>query len=348
MSVDNDCHSHSHSKIKHTADDDARKIKKRKRAAEDDIESLVRKKKHRSKDHSNRHEAPVNVSKPSKAPESSPFHQQTSSLYLALPPIAQSHPLQGLCAEHLSPLLLTYYPPLRGVILSFRDVRLSTTPQQDSGTNGEPALAQTIDEYAAPHVWLTADFLLFRPRRGNTIEGWVNLQNEGNIGLVCWNFFTASIERKRLPKNWTWQPGGLDVRRSKKKLKGSERRDQANTISLEATPQVNGVSDAQGHFEDGDGRRVEGLIRFTIKDVETSRASGGDNGFLSLEGTLLDEAEEREVREVEVRDEDSRTRKYKREELGGVYSMSGALVDDGEKGDVEEVVLEKSRHRSIY
>ncbi|PBP25479.1 RNA polymerase Rpb7-like domain-containing protein [Diplocarpon rosae] len=79
-----------------------------------------------------------------KAPSTvSPFHLQTSSLYLPLAPVSQKFPLEGICAEHLSPLLLTYYPPFKG--------------------------------------------------------------NEGHLGLVCWNLFNASIERKRLPSNWEWR-----------------------------------------------------------------------------------------------------------------------------------------------
>lgn len=348
MSVDHKAYSDSHSKTKRLESKDTKESKKRKRAAHQEAaESPAPKKRHRSKTRSERHHTLDSPSKASKIQEASPFHQQTSSLYLSLPPIAQNHPLQGLCAEHLSPLILTYYPPLRGVVLSFDNVRLSSTPQQDRVADPEPALAQTIDEYAAPHVWLTAEFLLFRPRRGDTIEGWINLQNEGNIGLVCWNFFTASIERKRLPPDWNWVTGGVDVRRSKKKkLKGSERSNETDLDQKVAAPQVNGLVDAQGHFVDGYGRRVEGLIRFTIKDVETSRASGGDSGFLSMEGTLLQQSEEQEVREAEAKDEDSRARKHRRKEQSENHVMSGALVDSADTRD--KVATEKPRHRSAY
>ncbi|KAI4129732.1 MAG: hypothetical protein LQ338_002116 [Usnochroma carphineum] len=329
MSVKHSSDGHTHSKAERTEADRTKKIKKRKRTGHENDESAApKKKKHGSKDRSHHIEISCIPPKTSNGLELSPFHRQTSSLYLPLPPIAQNHPLQGLCAEHLSPHILTYYPPLRGVLLSFHSARILTTPQQDSVTSDQTALAQTIDEYAAPHVWLTADFLLLRPQRGNIIEGWINLQNEGNIGLVCWNFFTASIERKRLPKDWKWIPGGLDVRRSKKKLKGS---DQPHLNQLEATPQVNGFTDAQGHFEDRDGRKVEGRIPFAIKDIETSRSSGGDNGYFSIEGTLLDKDEERELAEAEIRDADSRARRHRRKEQDGIHTISGALVNSSER-----------------
>ncbi|KAI4286580.1 MAG: hypothetical protein L6R35_004163, partial [Caloplaca aegaea] len=336
MSVEyNEYLNKSNSKTSYAKEKDSKRVKKCKRQR--DIQSPTPKKKHRSKDHPNQHEYPKTALKTHKTQDVAPFHCQTSSLYLPLPPIAQAHPLQGLCAEHLSPLILTYYSPLRGVILSFHNARLSTTPHGESLGNGDPVLARTIDEYAAPHVWLTADFLVFKPERGNSMEGWINLQNEGNIGLVCFNFFTASIERKRLPKDWRWKPGGLNVRRSKKKLKGSEQSSQLDLDPVEAVTQVNGFSDGQGHFEDGDGRRIDGLIRFTIRDMETSRSSGGDNSFLSIEGTMLDEAEEGTARKPKIGVDATRVREHRRKAPDKAYAMSGALVDDGEKGDTSTI-----------
>ncbi|KAI4171966.1 MAG: hypothetical protein LQ343_003875 [Gyalolechia ehrenbergii] len=329
MSVEHDSPRKLHPEAKNQDIQDLKRSKKRKRTTQEDINSPALKRKHHSKTYSHGVEASVISSKKVKSPKASSFHLQTSSLYLPLSPIAQNHPLEGLCAEHLSPLILTYHPPLRGTILSYQNARLSTAPQQALAQENTPVLAQAIDEYAAPHAWLTAEFLILRPQRGRVIEGWINLQNEGNIGLVCWNFFNASIERKRLPRDWTWIAGGLDTRRSKKKLKGSERDDDMELDQSESGAQTNGFSGSEGHFEDGDGRRIKGLLRFTVKDVDTSRSSGGDNGFLGIEGTLLDEAEERELREAEIRDEGSRAKKYRRKEQNIVYSMSGALVADG-------------------
>ncbi|KAL8769129.1 MAG: hypothetical protein Q9209_004763 [Squamulea sp. 1 TL-2023] len=334
MSVENDSLGHSLLKTKTKEAHEHKKAKKRKRETQGSPESPLPVKKHKSK---RRSHTIVNSKTQSNAltlQESSPFHQQTASLYLPIPPIAQSHPLQGICAEYLSPLILTYYSPLRGVILSFHNARLSTDAQQDLSVQDEPALAQAIDEYAAPHVWVIADFLVFRPQRGNAIEGWINLQNEGNIGMVCWNFFNATIERKRLPKDWKWIPGGLDVggsTRKKKKLKGSERSDPMEIDQDETLTQINGVSDIEGHFEDGDGRRIPGLVHFTVKDVESSRSSGGDTGFLSIEGTMLGEVEERRLRESETSYELSRSRKDLRKERHMVNGMSGALLAEGDE-----------------
>ncbi|KAL8713307.1 MAG: hypothetical protein Q9220_002506 [cf. Caloplaca sp. 1 TL-2023] len=327
--------------------DDSQRVKKRKRAAVAEPESPSARKKHRSEQHSPVRTASAIPSKTSDKNSSPPFCQETSSLYLPLPPVAQSNPLQGLCAEHLSPLILTYYPPLRGVVLSYHHPRLSTTPDQVPATSDEPALAHIIDEYAAPHVWVTADFILFRPRRGGVLEGWINLQSEGNIGLVCWNFFNASIERQRLPKEWRWNAGGLNAKKSMVKLKGKERADPPDVDEAEDLSHGNEVNGMQGYFETGDGRRVEGLISFTVRDVETSRSSGGDNGFLSIEGTLLGESEERDLRASEVRNEISSRRKQQRNGNEIPYAMSGALRSEDESNPDSET-LKKSKLRMLW
>ncbi|KAI9855587.1 MAG: hypothetical protein M1813_009726 [Trichoglossum hirsutum] len=202
----------------------------------------------------------------------SPFYLQKSSLYLPLSPISYSYPLEGLCAEHLSPLILTYYPPFHGVIISYSNPRLSQGPLKTSNNNRGPVLAKSVDEYAVSFVWVTADFLVFRPQRNQWIKGWVNLQSEGHIGLVCWNLFNASIERKRLPREWKWIGGST-----------TKKAHPREGIAKETD------GEAEGYYVDEKGRKVEGLVEFKVRDCETVRDR--DKGFLSIMGTLLMEDE---------------------------------------------------------
>lgn len=322
--------------------------KKRKRKGQDDSQDPSPKKKHRSSKRASETPAATETPRiPPIAPDSpagSSFHQQTSSLYLPLPPISQSHPLQGLCAEHLSPLILTYYPPFHGVILSYANVQLSSSPAIT--TSNEDVLARSIDEYAASFIWVTADFLLFRPERGNVLEGWINLQNEGNIGLVCLNFFNASIERKRLPREWRWVSGvvGRSHSSNTKKLNdgisGSE--------SEEEEPRTSGISDVEGQFEDSVGNPVEGLIRFRIKDIETSRST--EREFLSIEGTMLSERDEKELQEQEAIRVQRRELKRNGRPREAEHAMSGALVNGDDEVDEEagKVRKTKLKHRVAY
>ncbi len=326
--------------------------KKRKRKTRDESQDPSPKKKHRSSKHTSKSpaatETPIIPPISPDSPVGSSFHQQTSSLYLPISPISQSHPLQGLCAEHLSPLILTYYPPFRGVILSYANARLSSQPT--STTQDTEVLARSIDEYAASFIWVTADFLLFRPERGNVLEGWINLQNEGSVGLVCLNFFNASIGRKRLPREWRWVSEGAARSRisNKKNLNDGVSSDEVEVEEEE--PQTNGLSDVEGHFEDAAGNPVEGLIRFRIKDIETSRSAERENGFLSIEGTMLSEEDEKELLEQEAIRVQRRELKWNGPPREPEHAMSGALADGGvgENDGGERVQSLKSKHRVTH
>lgn len=250
--------------------------KKRKRDREEDATSKKSKKHHRSENAENSITDTViaeAASEPSQITDDSPFYLQTSSLYLPLAPISQRYPLEGLCAEHISPLILTYYPPFRGVILSYSNPRLSQTPY---GNDGEKTLLKSIDEYAVSYSWLTAEFLIFKPQRGGLLEGYINLQNEGHLGLVCWNLFNASIERKRLPKEWKWIG-----------VEGEEKSGEEGDYA----------EDGIGYYVDGEGKRIDGTIKFRVKDTESSHDR--ERGFFSIEGTMLDTKEEKKLLETE-------------------------------------------------
>lgn len=233
--------------------------------------------------------------------DESPFYEKSYSLYLPISPISYHYPLSGLCAEHLSPLILKYYPPFHGVILSYSNVHFTPHSRQsqelpDDDAPG-PILAKSVDEYAASYVWITADFLVFSPKRGNSIEGWINIQNQGSLGLLCWNFFNVHIERKRLPKDWSWVS-----RISRSTLGASQEINEAahggeTQIREEGYQQA--VSVGEGCFQDRHGKRVEGLVRFRVRDVESSRSLDRENSFLSILGTMLIAKEEQALEKRE-------------------------------------------------
>lgn len=198
-----------------------------------------------------------------------PFVQETVSFFLTLSPVAHSFPLEGCCAEHISPLLLTYYPPLNGIVLSYSNPRLSEQPEDGAQIqNSEEArkvLGKSMDEYAVTYIWLTAEFLLLRPMVGTVLEGYVNLQNESSLGLLCYNYFNAGIERARLVKDWSWEDAA----------DGSEDNDDLDEHT------------AGGRFVDGDGNPIEGRVVFKVKDFEASVGTDGVSGSINVTGTLL-------------------------------------------------------------
>ncbi|KUJ18029.1 uncharacterized protein LY89DRAFT_643881 [Mollisia scopiformis] len=296
--------------------------KKRKRDHhhdEDDPKTTKKSKKQRRDKHVSSAHSTVTQA-PKTDPSLSPFHLQTSSLYLPLAPVAQKYPLEGLCAEHLSPLLLTYYPPFRGVILSYTNPRLSETafgssaPNPNSEEEGNGLLLHNIDEYAVSWTWLTADFLLFKPERGVELEGYVNLQNEGHLGVVCWNLFNASVARERMPADWVWK-------------------DVSEMQNKEGGGNEGYAEDGQGCWVDGNGEKVEGVVRFRVKEIESSHDR--ERGFLSIEGTMLGVEEERELVERERVGEGGGRDKAGRR-LGGEKALGATIL-----GVVSEESAEK-------
>ena len=291
--------SRSHRKDKDRSE--KRNGKKRKHRQSEPIESSTKKQKHRKHKSSHLHKS---REQPVDSKTTSPFHKQTSSLYLPLAPIAQRHPVQGLRAEHLSPLVLNYYAPFRGVIISYSNPRLSNDGDDPSATDcRQKVFARSYNEYAANFVWLTADFLIFRPERGSVIEGFINLQNESNIGLVCWNFFSASIEQKRLPKDWRWIPGGMSGGKRKKKLKkpASDEMDMYDE-AVETVDPVHNLDDVEGHFKDANGKKIEGLVQFRVKSVDVPRTAHRDYSIMSIQGTMLSEQDENDLLRKEQAD----------------------------------------------
>ncbi|OOQ87350.1 putative RNA polymerase I subunit Rpa43 [Penicillium brasilianum] len=252
----------------------------------------------------------------------SPYSLTTATLYLPLAPISISSnvALQSLLAEHLSPLLLTYYPPLKGIVLAYSHASISATPPsskpRNSSSDPNPmplTMARSADEYGVLYVYLTATFLVFRPQRGQLLEGWVNVQSEGFLGAVVLNLFSVGIERKRLPTSWTWVPPGEDGEMPDNAVNDLTTDDEngANAVpptfdaekemfqpaalaadELDIEGEAEEEEAASGHFQSISGHTVRGNIKFRVVDIDVIPGSERDRGFLSIEGTMLTAEEE--------------------------------------------------------
>ncbi|KAK0721160.1 hypothetical protein B0H67DRAFT_486033 [Lasiosphaeris hirsuta] len=250
----------------------------------------------------------------SKSPESGsayPFFTQTVSLFVPFFPVGLDKPLTNVAAQHLDPLLNQYSPTFRGVLLSYSNLNLSEKPAKASirypPTDETPALLHSVDEYAVCFGWLTLEAQLFVPGRGKWMEGVLQLQSEGHIGVVCWNKFNASIEAKRLPKGWKWvelhEPASahkdVDMFRDGDVAEKQEDRDAFGGKDLQVVEQMH----TTGYWVDEHNRKVTGKLRFRIKNYDVGLA--GEYGYMSIEGTFLDDDAERtlaaEEREMEKR-----------------------------------------------
>lgn len=307
-------------------------------------------------------------------PSGSPYVLTTATLYLPLSPISISptHALASLLAEHLSPLLLTYYSPLQGVILAYSNASISSeppsasSPSSDYQDNPQPlTLAKSADEYGVLYVYLTATFLVFRPQRGQILEGWVNVQSEGFLGAVVLNLFSVGIERKRLPSDWKWVPPGEEEegngfnssgKPKKKVFSSTEDEDDsepsshfdpekehfkpislasdANPFSETMDPNNGPAADdddddksaAEGYFQSVSGHRVRGTVRFRVVDIDVIPGSDRERGFLSIEGTMLSPEEEARVLDDERNGNYSSMTPRPQGQWEPSSTMSGALA----------------------
>ena len=137
------------------------------------------------------------------------------------------------------------------------------------------------------------------------IEGHVNIQNESYLGIICYNYFNAGIDVRRLPKDWTWV--------------------SATAQQLQVAGEEQGAQETgDGWFVDAEGVKVEGSIRFRVRDFEAAPATERERGFVSIEGTLLSEAEDEKL-DHEIRE---RLRGHKKgTKLGRMAGSAGGAHD---------------------
>lgn len=58
---------------------------------------------------------------------------------------------------------------------------------------------------------------------------------------------------------------------------------------------VGAGSGSEGYFIDAEGKKIEGLLRFRVKDYESAPSTDRERGFLSIEGTLLNDDDDAKV-----------------------------------------------------
>lgn len=297
---------------------------------------------------------------------SSPFHLVTTSLHLPLSPVSISatHALLSLLSEHVSPLLLTYYPPVRGIILAYSNPSLSSTsvPQRSNTPANPQPLTPAIaaSEYGVLYVYLNVTFLVFRPERTQTFEGWINVQSESFLGAVVFNLFSVGIERRRLPADWKWiAPGqehdqqhqGSDDDNSSVDSDKEDFRPLPPSASssgplLQPDTGATAVDEndefSTGVFQTSSGKRVRGTVRFRIRDVDVIPGSERDKGFISLEGTMLSPEEEEKL----VAEERRKTERLSGDgKTNGEVRMAGALSNAPTPDAGAEAVGEKRKKK---
>ncbi|KAL5391266.1 hypothetical protein PMIN02_006620 [Paraphaeosphaeria minitans] len=234
--------------------------------------------------------APIHVS------EENLLHVTRISQYVPLPPTSLHAALPALSAEVFSPLLLTYYPPAKGIILAYENVSLSAQPPKtsihkssrkhassapDSDDEERRAeaeegivLTRCVDEYMAPYVWATASLLVWRPAPNAYLDATLTHQAGTHITLAHLNTFAITVMKEHLPADWTW-----NAAQAGKKTKGFDGR----------------IADEGGWWMDGELNEVKKGTSMRVRVREWDVRGGKGKGVLRVDGSLL-RLEEESVR----------------------------------------------------
>lgn len=304
------------------------------------------------------HTTPLHSPSPSTLDDTtqSPFHSVRLSLYVPLSAISlsPSMALASLQAEHLSPLLLTYYAPARGIVLAFTDTVLSSTRPQPSNPPPNPAssqpstsiLAKCADEYGVSYIWLTTTFLVFRPKPAQTLSGWINVCSDGFVGLLSYNYFQTGVARNRIPKDWRWVgPGGDPTQARKRSMRSKAKKvrirssdseedvdmdaDNTQTTLVDPEDWAEDDYDGTGYFVTADGSRVKGTLQFCVVDVDVVPGHHRNMWTLQIEGTLLSPEGEAAVVEEERAQAEKLKARGKPAEQGASIAANVAMMSGG-------------------
>lgn len=240
-----------------------------------------------------------------------PFYTQTISLYEPLYPNGWAKPVTGCESQHLRHLKNRYVPSMRGVLLDYSRVTLGEGPGR-SGAGGlrvahsdeQPTLVRSRAEFGGAFGWMTADVKLFVPSRGAWMEGVVNLQTEGHIGVVCFGKFNASIEARRLPASWRWVPTDDDEAEAAVGAGGTDADGASVFTGAAAEHGLVRQIHSTGYWVDADGDKVRGRVRFRIRNFDVGVS--GDSTYLSLQGTMLAKKDETALVHTEAREASDR------------------------------------------
>ncbi|KAK6202522.1 DNA-dependent RNA polymerase I subunit A43 [Scheffersomyces amazonensis] len=198
------------------------------------------------------------------------FHKVSTSLYVSLAPIHLNDPINGIKAQHLDPLVMTYFPKAKGVVLAYSNIKLSSDNVSQDSHDKTISVAKIEGSSPFTFLWITVDFLVWRPQVGDVVEGYIYMQTASHLGLLIHDTFNASIKKYNIPSGWQFVP------------------NQADEITDDTATKFKSF----GYWMDENEVKVEGKIKFTIKSIHTT------GKVVSVEGTLITPGSEREAQPV--------------------------------------------------
>lgn len=193
------------------------------------------------------------------------FQVVRTTLYVSVAPCHSTNPINGIKAQHLDPMIMSYFAKGQGVVLSYSNVSVSKE-HHSLDTNDQPiTIAKVGDSTPFLFMWITVDFLIWRPQIGDTLEGYIYMQTASHIGLLVHDTFNASIKFRNIPQDWEFVPSQAD------EFGEAEEQEDAKSSKFRS----------YGYWADGSGTKVEGKITFAVRAIHST------GRMLSVEGTLV-------------------------------------------------------------
>ncbi|KAI7904285.1 uncharacterized protein BX663DRAFT_432106 [Cokeromyces recurvatus] len=238
----------------------------KKRKHKDSSEKKKSKKKHKS--------STTIVETTPAAPSGSPVIQQVSSsfseivvkLYLHLAPMWAGKTMEGVI-EQLNAFLMKYVPEVDGIVLAHSDIKFVT----DKG--------KIMYESPFSHFFITAKFLIWKPKRGSKLVGRINLQSEDHIGLLIYGTFNASIPKSRIPSStYAWKINEEETATEEKEVEDEDNEESTEAVSegRQRTQYGEWINKATGAGIGGE----DGILEFTVMDIIEA------NDILTVTGSL--------------------------------------------------------------
>ncbi|KAJ9099424.1 hypothetical protein QFC19_006036 [Naganishia cerealis] len=200
------------------------------------------------------------------------FKKFTTELYVSLAPCFINDPINGIKAQHLDPLVMTYFPKAKGVVIAYSNLKLSPE-NKTTDTDDNPIYVSTVSNSSPfTYLWVTVDLLIWQPNAGDIIEGYSYMQTASHIGLLVHDTFNATIKKFNIPAEWRFVPSQVD--------------------EYAESEQDTGKFKSFGYWVDENDVKIEGKIKFTVKSVHAS------GRVVSLAGTLIKPGSEKDAQPV--------------------------------------------------
>ncbi|KAI9351680.1 hypothetical protein BD770DRAFT_393836 [Pilaira anomala] len=194
------------------------------------------------------------------------FSEVVVKLYLHLAPMWSGKTMEGV-NEQLNAFLMKYVPEVDGIVLAHSDV------------NFETEKGRILYDSPFCHFFITAKFLVWKPKRGTKLVGRINLQSEDHIGLLIYGTFNASIPKSRIPSTiFEWKINEENVEEESTKSDSEESEAAVEPVSEERTRTQYGewVNKETGDSIGGE----DGTLEFNVMDIIEA------NDILTVTGAL--------------------------------------------------------------